>query len=80
MVEPIDLRINAAQLLALRDQPDAERAISLLLEVNQMDPIEALQTKREIQAFLTSGDATYASQLIHAAAVRRHPPRRRLRS
>ena len=64
----------------MRDQPDPVRAIGLLLEVNQMDPIEALQTKHEIENFVESGNATFASQLIHTASLRRHPPRERLRS
>ena len=79
-MEPIDLRITAAQLLTLRDQSDAARSIAALLEVNQMDQMDALQTTQAIQTFLASGDATAAAQLIHDATVRRHPPRKRLRS
>jgi hypothetical protein len=70
-VEPIDLRVTAATLLAAREDPHAADTIARLLSVTEMDPIGAVQTRGEIGRFLESGDATFAAQLIHAATTRR---------
>ena len=70
-VEPIDHRITAAKLVTLRDTPGAEETIADLLGVNDMAPNLAVQTLGEVGAFLRSGSAIDAAQLIHAASVRR---------
>lgn len=57
--------------MTLRDAPGAEDAIVRLLGGPDMAPNLQLQTRHEVRAFLSSGSATDASQLIHAASVRR---------
>ena len=69
-MEPVDERITAAHLMAMRLDAGATDAIARLLSINQMPPNLAARTKREIGEFVVSGDATLASQLIHAAMVR----------
>jgi hypothetical protein len=69
-MEPIDRRITAAQLMALRGDADATRQICGLLGVEFMAPVLADRTRLEIDQFIASGDAVLASQLIHAASVR----------
>jgi hypothetical protein len=70
-VEPIDHRITAAKLMTFRDAPGSEESIASLLGVADMAPNLAQQTRDELRAFLSSGSAVDASQLIHAASVRR---------
>lgn len=70
-MDPIDERITAAQLMALRKEPNAQQTIAELLCVGQMAPKLALNAQREIAEFVETGDATRASQMIHAAMVRR---------
>ncbi len=70
-MEPIDRRVTAAGLLALRDEPDAAGAIGRALQVAAMPTDLARRTSEEIQQFLASGDATLAAQLVHSAIVRR---------
>ena len=63
--------------MALLKEPNAETAIAELLGVAKMDRVESIRTKLEIEAFVANGDATAASQLIHAAGTRRRAPRQR---
>ena len=69
-MEPIDERITAAQLMALRGEPDAAGKISHLLGVDLMPPLLAVRTCRDVAEFVLTGDAVLAAQLIHAAIVR----------
>lgn len=70
-MEPIDERITAAQLMAMRDEPGACAAIGQLLGVDALPANLATRVEREIAEFVASGDAIRGSQLIHAAGVRR---------
>ncbi len=70
-MEPIDERITAAQLMALRRERGAPQAIAKLLGVAAMPPHLGRRTEKEIAEFVETGDATLAAQLIHGAAVRR---------
>lgn len=70
-MEPIDRRITAAQLMALRAGANPTRAIAELFSVKEMPLVLAKRTLHEIEMFVASGDATSAAQLIHAAIVRR---------
>ena len=63
-------RITAAHLMTMRAEPDGARAIASLLGVTEMPAALGLRTKTGIAEFLATGDATVASQLIHAALVR----------
>lgn len=56
--------------MALRAEPNAARAIAELFEVKEMPLVLAKRTLTEIEAFVASGDAVRAAQLIHAAMVR----------
>lgn len=57
--------------MTFREAPDSEESIAHLLGVADMAPNLAQQTRDEVCAFLRSGSAVDASQLIHAASVRR---------
>lgn len=70
-MEPIDRRITAARLMVLRTEPNAREAIAALLGVPSMTPALAMRAARDIAAFVESGDATVAAQLIHSAGVTR---------
>ncbi len=70
-VNPIDQRITAARLLALRDEPRAAEVIADLLEVSKMPAPLSIRAITEIDEFVRSGNATMAAQLIHADIVRR---------
>lgn len=69
-MEPIDERITAAQLMALRADPNAAREICTLLGVDVMPALLAERTRGDVDRFIVTGDATLAAQLIHAAMVR----------
>ena len=69
-MEPVDKRITAAQLMALRREPNGTDAIARLLGLEAMPPRLALRTAAEIQEFVVTGDAVLAAQLIHASMVR----------
>ena len=77
-MEPIDERITAAQLLSLRGGANPAESIATLLGVEAMPPRLAARTLVDIGTFVATGDAIAASQLIHAAIVRRRrgaPPK-----
>lgn len=69
-MESADTRITAARLLTLRNEATALPDIAALLGVPAMPATLAAKTTREIEAFLATGDATAAAQLVHAALVR----------
>jgi hypothetical protein len=69
-MEPIDERITAAQLMALRSDPHGARKICDLLGVDLMAARLAERTRLDIAEFVVTGDAVLAAQLIHAAIVR----------
>jgi hypothetical protein len=69
-MEPIDRRITAAQLLAMRAGENAAQKIAALLGVDAMAQRLACHTLAEIEDFVATGDATAAAQLVHAALVR----------
>ena len=71
MDEPVDQRVTAAQLVDLRARPDGPEKIAELLQVERMPPTLQQKCRDEIERFVASGDATQASQLIHASIVRR---------
>lgn len=77
MDQPVDQRITAAQLVALKDRPDALEKIAELLQVERMPANLKAKSLAEIEQFVFTGNATQASQLIHAALVRQ---RRKLRA
>ena len=70
-MEPIDTRITAAQLMAMRADPNAAREIGTLLGIDAMPTLLGARTRNDIDRFIETGDATLAAQLIHAAMVRR---------
>ena len=70
-MEPVDKRITAAQLMALRAEKNAGQLIAALLGVNRMHGTLATRTIEEIESFIENGDAVLAAQLIHATMVRR---------
>ena len=69
--EPLNRRITAAQLMAMKHEPTAAAQIAALLGVDRMPPNLATKTVQGIAEFLAQGDATAAAQLIHASLVRR---------
>jgi hypothetical protein len=69
-MEPIDRRITAPQLLAMRASENAAQKIAELLGVDGMATRLAAHTIAEIEEFVATGDATAAAQLVHAAMVR----------
>jgi hypothetical protein len=69
-MDPVDDRITAAQLMALRDDATAHQKIADVLGVRNMAPNLAARSLRDIAEFVETGDATLAAQLIHAAIVR----------
>ena len=90
-MEPIDERITAAQLMALRAEPNPAREICALLGIDAMPARLADRTRSDVDRFVGTGDATLAAQLIHAAMVRQRrapkkaagaagPPRKSRRS
>lgn len=69
-MEPIDRRVTAAQLMAMRASPNAASEIAGLLRVAEMPARLAARTGDDILQFILTGDAVLAAQLIHAAMVR----------
>ena len=63
--------LNAATLLALRQESDAVRVISERLKVKEMGPADHIRTKHEAKAFVESGDLTAAEALLKNAQTRR---------
>ena len=56
--------ITVQTLLALRKEEDAVRLITECLRVKEMGPADHIRTKHEVKAFVESGDAGVAEQLI----------------
>ena len=71
-MDPINDRITTPRLAAMRGESNAERNIASLLHVEEMPLPLAARTRADIAAFVATGDAVLASQLIHAAQVRRN--------
>ena len=63
--------LNAATLLALRQESDAVRVITERLKVKEMGPADHIRTKHEAKAFVQSGDLTAAEALLKNAQARR---------
>lgn len=63
--------LNAATLLALRQEGDAVRVITERLKVKEMGPADHIRTKHEAKAFVESGDITAAEALLKNAQARR---------
>lgn len=63
--------INAKTLLALREDSDAVRLIAERLQVKEMGPADHIRTKHEVKAFVESGDAKAAEELLRHVRERR---------
>jgi hypothetical protein len=64
--------LTAANLIALRTQPDALKIITERLKVKQMGPADHIRTKHEVKAFIESnGDLKAAESIIERARARR---------
>lgn len=64
--------LTPANLLALRDQPNALKIIVERLMVRQMGPADHIRTKHEIKALIESGgDVKDAEAIIERAKARR---------
>ena len=63
--------LNAATLLALRQESDAVRVITERLKVKEMGPADHIRTKHEVTAFVASGDTKAAEVLLKNAQARR---------
>ena len=62
---------TAANLIALRSQPDALRIITERLKVKQMGPADHIRTKHEVKAFIESaGDVKEAESIVERARAR----------
>lgn len=62
--------LSVSSLLALRQEADAVRAITDKLRVKDMGPADHIRTKHEVKAFVETGDATTAEQLLQQAKKR----------
>lgn len=63
---------TAADLLALRGQTEALKAITEKLGVKDMGPADHIRTKHEVKAFLeAAGDAKEAEAIVVRARARR---------
>ena len=56
--------VTVETLLALRQEPDALRLITEKLRVKEMGPADHIRTKHEVKAFMESGDAKVAQELL----------------
>ena len=64
--------INAATMIALRNQPEALQVITAQLRVKEMGPADHIRTKHEVKAWIeTSGGAQEAEAILTRAAARR---------
>jgi hypothetical protein len=63
--------LNVTKLLALRQETDALRIITERLKVKEMGPADHIRTKHEAKAFVESGDAKAAEDLLKVAHKRR---------
>jgi len=63
---------SAADLVALRANPDALALITERLNVKQMGPADHIRTKHEVKGFIESGgDVREAQEIIQRASTRR---------
>ncbi|HEX2854319.1 MAG TPA: hypothetical protein VHO24_13870 [Opitutaceae bacterium] len=62
--------ITVQTLLALRKEDDAVRLITERLRVKEMGPADHIRTKHEVKAFVESGDARLAEDLLKSATER----------
>jgi hypothetical protein len=62
---------SVATLLALRHETDAVRLIVERLKVKEMGPADHIRTKHDVKAFVDSGDAKAAEELLKHARERR---------
>jgi hypothetical protein len=64
--------LTAANLIALRTQPDALKIITERLKVKEMGPADHIRTKHEVKAFIEStGGMKAAESIIERARIRR---------
>ena len=63
--------ITVETLLALRKESDAVRLITERLRVKEMGPADHIRTKHEVKAFVESGDANLAANLLKSSTERR---------
>jgi hypothetical protein len=64
--------LTAANLIALRHQPDALKIITERLHVKQMGPADHIRTKHEVKALIEAGgDVKAAESIIARARARR---------
>lgn len=64
--------LTAANLIALRSQPDALKIITDRLKVKQMGPADHIRTKHEVKEFIESaGDLKAAEAIVNRARARR---------
>ena len=62
--------LTAANLVALRNQPDALRVITERLKVKEMGPADHIRTKHEVKAFIETGSTKAAGELLKLAQAR----------
>ena len=63
---------TATTLIALRDHPDALKAITDRLKVREMGPADWIRTKHEVKAWLeTAGTPKEAEAIVTRARARR---------
>lgn len=63
---------TASTLITLRDHPEALKAITDRLKVQEMGPADWIRTKHEVKAWLeTSGDLKEAQAIVQRARARR---------
>ena len=63
--------ITVQTLLAFRQESDALRVITEKLRVKEMGPADHIRTKHEVKAFVESGEAKLAEELLKNAHMRR---------
>jgi hypothetical protein len=64
--------LSVSSLLALRQEPDAVRAITDKLRVKDMGPADHIRTKHEVKVFVeAAGDMSAAEALLKRARERR---------
>lgn len=63
---------TAADMMALRDEAEASKAITDKLRVQEMGPADWIKTKHEVKAWLaTTGDLKEAEAIVTRAGARR---------
>ena len=64
--------VSAKMMFALRNEPEALRAITARLRIKEMGPADHIRTKHEVKAWLeTAGDVKEADAIIIRARARR---------